>query len=181
MLFVSIGYIFVSENIKKVDTPALKVPYTQEKPENAGILFNINGNESYVYLDFNGGKITVSLQPELPVENEIYGYPLDYNVTATSDLVGEIADYLNGLELNVDGNNYRYTGAGVMEILEKQNSIDLEREIIKSICERITVSRPKVDFFAEIIENSETNLKITDCYFWDDYIVEICENLHFID
>ncbi len=180
-LFVSVGYIFVSENAKKVDSNVESVPYTQETPKNAGILFNINGSETYIYLNFDEQKITISLRPDEPFENEIYGYPLDFTVTATSDLICVMADYLNGLELDIEGENYRYTGVQIKDILATENGQEFKAKLIKSICTRSISSRPQVDFFAAIIENSQTNLNLVDCYFWDDYITDLCENLHFID
>jgi hypothetical protein len=180
-LFVSVGYIFVSENAKKVDSNVESVPYTQETPQNAGILFDINGDKTYFYLNFDENKIIVSLTPEDPFENEIYGYPLDFRVTATSDLICVMADYLNGLELEIEGENYRYTGVQIKDILATENGEDLKSKLIKSICRRILSSRPQVDFFASIIENSQTDLNLVDCYFWDDYITDLCENLYFID
>jgi hypothetical protein len=88
---------------------------------------------------------------------------------------------LNGLELDIEGENYRYTGVQIKDILGTENGQDLKSKLIKSICSRILSSRPQVDFFASIIENSQTDLNLVDCYFWDDYITDLCENLDFID
>ena len=180
-LFLSIGYIFVSKNLKKVNTKIEDVPYTQETPNNVGILFNINGDKTYAYLDFDEKKMIISLSPEEPFENEIYGYPLDFELNATTNLISEVADYLNGIVLDLEDGKYRYTGSQIKDILSEKSSKDFKTMLVKSICDRISESRIQVDFFAKIIENSQTNINILDCYFWDDYINDVCKNLYFID
>lgn len=180
-LFLGLGYVSLNEDFSKASTEKEKVPYTQEKPQNAGILFNINGEETFFFLNFEECNITVALNPEEPINNEIYGYSLDYKITANSDLLSEITDYLNGLELTILGQDYRYTGQQIKALIESDNTKRLRYKIIDAIFNRIVSNGVATDFFGLIIKKSETNLNLVDCYFWSEYLTELSKNLRYID
>ena len=180
-LFLGLGYVSLNEDFSKASTEKEKVPYTQEKPQNAGILFNINGEETFFFLNFEECNITVALNPEEPINNEIFGYSLDYKITANSDLMSEITDYLNGLELTILGEDYRYTGQQIKALIESDNTKRLRYKIIDAIFNRIVSNGVATDFFSLIIKKSETNLNLVDCYFWSEYLTELSKNLRYID
>ena len=180
-LFLGLGYVSLNEDFSKASTEKEKVPYTQEKPQNAGILFNINGEETFFFLNFEECNITVALNPEEPINNEIFGYSLDYKITANSDLLSEITDYLNGLEFTILGEDYRYTGQQIKALIESDNTKRLRYKIIDAIFNRIVSNGVATDFFGLIIKKSETNLNLVDCYFWSEYLTELSKNLRYID
>lgn len=180
-LFLGLGYVSLNGDFSKASTKKEKVPYTQEKPQNAGILFNINGEETFFFLNFEECNITVALNPEEPINNEIFGYSLDYKITANSDLLSEITDYLNGLELTILGEDYRYTGQQIKALIESDNTKRLRYKIIDAIFNRIVSNGVATDFFGLIIKKSETNLNLVDCYFWSEYLTELSKNLRYID
>lgn len=180
-LFLGLGYVSLNKDFSKASTEKEKVPYTQEMPQNAGILLNINGEETFFFLDFAECNITVALNPEEPINNEIYGYSLDYKITANSDLLSEITDYLNGLELTILGEDYRYTGQQIKALIESDNTKILRYKIIDAIFNRIVSNGVATDFFGLIIKNSETNLNLIDCYFWSEYLTVLSKNLRYID
>ena len=181
LLFLGSGYAFLNKNFSTANNETEKIPYTQQPPENAGILVEIDNTKTFFYIDFLNEKIVVSLKPEDEINDEIYGYSLDYKVNTTADLIAKITDYLNGIELTNETGKYRYTGAQINELLSTNNLESIERDIIKAINERIIINSLKVDFFSLVIQNSDTNLNIIDCYFWADYMEELCKNTHFID
>lgn len=180
-LFLGLGYVSLNKDFSKASTEKEKVPYTQEKPQNAGILFDINGEETFFFLNFEECNITVALNPEEPINNEIFGYSLDYKITANSDLLSEITDYLNGLELTILGEDYRYTGQQIKALIESDNTKRLRYKIIDAIFNRIVSNGVATDFFGLIIKKSETNLNLVDCYFWSEYLTELSKNLRYID
>lgn len=180
-LFLGLGYVSLNEDFSKASTEKEKVPYTQEKPQNAGILFNINGEETFFFLNFEECNITVALNPEEPINNEIFGYSLDYKITANGDLLSEITDYLNGLELTILGEDYRYTGQQIKALIEIDNTKRLRYKIIDAIFNRIVSNGVATDFFGLIIKKSETNLNLVDCYFWSEYLTVLSKNLRYID
>ena len=180
-IFLGIGYLFLDKSFYNTDTEIEKVPYTQQAPENAGILLEINKSKTFFYLDFQNKKLVISLKPEAEQMGEIYGYPLSYKITTTNEILGQITDYLNGIELTQEDATFRYTGAQILDLLKTNDLESLERDLIKAICKKISQNPIRVDFFALFIQKSETDLSLIDCYFWADYMDEICKNVYFID
>lgn len=180
-MFLGIGYLFLEKGFYNTDTEVEKVPYTQQAPENAGILLEINKSKTFFYLDFQNEKLVISLKPEAEQMGEIYGYPLSYKIATTNEILGQITDYLNGIELTQEDATFRYTGAQILDLLKTNDLESLERDLIKAICKKISQNSIRVDFFALVIQKSETDLSLIDCYFWADYMDEICKNVYFID
>lgn len=180
-VFVGLGYYYLNKSFTQAETKTENIPYSQEIDENVGLLFKIGTQETFLNLDFYNKKITASLTPESPTQNRIYGYPHNFTVQCDSNVLVNIIDYLNGLELIIDNEKYRYTGSQIMDLIYTQKLENHEREIVKGICEKISKQGVGTDFFADIIKNSTTDLKLTDCYFWADEISVIAANLHFID
>ncbi len=180
-VFVGMGYYYLNKSFTQTENKTENIPYSQEVNENVGVLFKIGNQEAFFNLDFFNKRIIVSLTPEKPTDSKIYGYPHDFTVQGESEVLINIIDYLNGLELTTDNEKYRYTGSQVVDLIYTQKLKDYEREIIKAICERISKQGVGTDFFADIINNSVTDLKLPDCYFWADEMSTLANNLHFID
>lgn len=182
-VFLGIGYYYLSKNLTETEIKAPNVPYYNQTPQNCGLLFEILGEETFVYLDFENSKITVSLYPQEIVEdtNEIYGYPLDFRINADVDFIADLVDYLEGIELDFENRTLRYTGVQVVDIIFADKDFELKPQILKSICEKIAENGMEKDMFLYIVENCETNLTVPDFYYWPEYIKNLCANLHIID
>ncbi len=180
-VFVGVGFFYLENSFTGADTTTESVPYKQEVTESIGILFKIESEETFINLDFYNGKIVASINPEKSFENQIYGYSNDFSVQSNDQLLVDIIDYLNGLELEIDGEMLRYTGIQTIDLIHSNKIEDYERKIITAICNKISKLGVGTDFFANIIKNSTTNLKLTDCYFWSDEMQSLAKNLHFID
>ncbi len=180
-VFVGVGYYYIDANLKPVQNETENVPYSQESPENAGVLLEIGGDKTFFYLDFESEKLFVSVMPEEVNGGEIYGYSVDYTVSANYQLLSDIVDYVGGIEMTLDDTVLRYTGIQVSELAQTNTGGELKREIIAKICEIIEQSGVALDFFANIIETADTDLTIPDCYFWEDKIDTLCQNLQIID
>jgi hypothetical protein len=180
-IFLSIGYFYLNKSLVTANTEKKNVPYTQQINENTGVLLNLGGEESFYFLDFENKRLSASLTPEEQTENEIYGYPVTFKINADTNLIALIIDYVGGVDLTLENETYRYTGLQVKDLIETTNSKDLRREVIKSICSKISENGIETDFFTKILENSDTDLKFTDCYFWAKEIDTLCQNLWFID
>jgi hypothetical protein len=109
----------------------------------------------------------------------LYGCDISGPATNAHEAVQWV--YFGYLAANKEQNGAAMSLGRVGTFLDIYLERDLKSKLIKSICSRILSSRPQVDFFASIIENSQTDLNLVDCYFWDDYITDLCENLYFID
>lgn len=180
LFFVAIGYFYLQENFTQTDTETQSVPYYQQISDNVGILFKINDDFTFLYLDFEREVLTVSISPDVD-EEEVYGYSVDYKLESDLDLVREIVDYVGGLELTVDDETLRYTGFQVVEILSTSKTQDLKRAIVNEIISKIAQNGVGTDFFVSLIENSKTDLSVWDCYYWKDGLKKLSLNPQMID
>lgn len=179
-VFLGFGYFYLNKNITDVNQNTEKIPYEQTLTENKGILLTINGRQTFVYLDFIESKTVVSLSPQTG-ENNIYGYPCDYTVIGSDELIIKIIDNVGGIELKQNGAYLRFTGLQVCEVLKRSNSNDLRKEVITAVCQNIVKYGVNKAFFTDVINNSKTNLNVTDCFFWDKHLGKVCMQLNFID
>ncbi len=178
-ILVGIGYYFINKNLKPVQTAEEKVPYTQESPQNAGVMLEIDNEKTFFYLDFDKQELYVSLTPSEEKEGKIYGYDVDFRIDTDYTVLRDIVDYVGGIELKTNDLTFRYTGVQIVELYNK--NLEQKREIIKQVCKRIANSKVALDFFSKIIENSNTDLSIPDCYFWEREFDILCRNLKIID
>ena len=81
-VLVSGGYFYLKSGFKKTDNAVSKVPYEFTKPENSGVMLDFCGDKTFVYLDFEEGKLSVIIPPSGGFESNIYGYDIDYTVLA---------------------------------------------------------------------------------------------------
>ncbi len=180
-VFVGAGYYYINKNLEPAQNNTESVPYYQQKADNAGVLFEIDGLPTFLYFDFENEKLFASINPDVADSSNIYGYTVDYTVKTDISVLGDIVDYVDGIELDIDNTVLRYTGVQVIEILSVSTSYDLKREIIKGIAFKISQNGIGADLFVSIIENSKTDLKLPDCYFWAESMSKICRNLQIID
>lgn len=181
LLFFGFGYFYLNKNIKSVNQNTENVPYRQISSENAGVLFIINGQETFVYLDFFENKITVSLSPEPSFANAIYGYSHNYTIKGNNELTETIIDNVGGIELEINGEVLRYTGLQVSDILKHTNSTELKRNIVTAIIKNIAKYGVDSSFVVNIINCSDSDLNLSKCYLWNDLLQSVCGNIHFID
>ena len=181
VIFFAVGYYYLTRNFETTVNEVENVPYTQVTEENKGILLIINNEETFINLDFYNKKITVCLLPENSENEKILGYPKNFTIEASEEVLIKIIDYIDGLELIINNEKIRCTGTQVLELFYENKIKDFERVIIKSIFERIAQKEIGVDFFTMIISNSTTDLKLKDCYFWSEEFAVLCKKIEFID
>lgn len=183
ILFLSVGFYFLnSEEEKKVQQNVSSEPYAA-KLENAGVLFKMNDSCVYFFLDFEKEFLNlIYIQKDYKIETDVYGYPIDYTINADYDVLVDIIDSVDGIDLELSEENLTYTGVQVKEILTTTvDNEQLKREITEKTIEKIAkYGFLRQDFFS-IIENSETNLTIPECYYWSDNIQKLCKNLRVIN
>lgn len=183
LVFVSGGYFYLnSQNTDKVNEEVSSVPYTYY-PDNVGILFDVLDSKILFNLDFDDETVSVINAEELKSgETEIFGYVVDYRVKADSSLVAIIVDSVSGIDIIKDGETYAYTGVQVEELITTTViNEDLKKELISEILNRISKNGFSKEDFLCIIENSKTDLTLPDCYFWEDYIMEVCKTVRFVN
>ncbi|MGN0492471.1 MAG: hypothetical protein ACI4F7_02395 [Acutalibacteraceae bacterium] len=176
-LFVGGGYFYLRKNFKEAENKVSSVPYSFSAPESKGIMLDICGSLTFLYLDFEEERLTVIVPPEKEYTDEIFGYPVDFTVTTDYRLVSAIIDYADGIELNLNGETLRYTGVQVYDILSRTvDTSELKRKIITALLEKIGENGIDGEVFGYIIQNTETDLTVPDCYYWEKYIARLCKN-----
>lgn len=178
-VFVSSGYFYLKSNIKETEKNESEIPYTSPDPENSGVMLDIAGNKTFMYFDFTDEKLSVMI-PDNIIDSSadiIYGYPVNYNIKADYKFVSDIIDFIDGINLTVNNETLRYTGVQVTEMLtHTSDDGEFKRTVLTEIMKKISEYGFKKENFIYIIENSETNLTVPDCYYWCDYMKKICKN-----
>lgn len=178
LIFMAIGFLYLESINKTVENKSEKVPYYQ-LPENKGILLDIDGSKTLIYMNFEKNNLSV-IYPDM--EEEIYDYEIDYKIKSDYKIVEEIIDILGGIDLKMSEETYNYTGAQVVDLISKTEDIEpLKKTVTEKVIEKIGERGMTLEEFVYIIENSETNLTIPDCYTWPEYMSEICKNARFIN
>ncbi len=180
-VFVGAGYYYINKSLEPVQNNTESVPYYQQKADNAGVLLEIDGLPTFLYFDFENEKLIASINPDVANSGNIYGYTVDYTVKTDISVLGDIIDYVDGIELSINDTVLRYTGVQVVELMSVSTSDDLKKAILKGIALKISQNGIGADLFLNIIEKSKTDLKLPDCYFWAESMNELCRNLQIID
>lgn len=182
-VFIGVGYYYLSQNLIKTETEVEQVPFYQESPQNVGLLLDVLGDKTFVYLDFENNKMAVSLflnESEI-TDDKIYGYSLDYKINADINFIADFVDYLEGIELTLETETLRYTGVQVADIILSDREKQFKQQIVTAILHRISQNGLGKDIFLEIIEKCETNLTVPDFYHWPDYIKKLAKNTNIIE
>lgn len=177
-VFTAGGYFYLKSNMKETENNVSQVPYSSPSPENSGILLDISGSRTFFYLDFEKEKLTVIIPQEgYIITDNLFGYPINYRVEADYSFVADIIDFTDGIELPSNDGLLRYTGVQITAMLETAaDTSELKREIISAVIEKISQRGFERENFLYIIENTETNLTVPDCYYWSDHIAELCKD-----
>ena len=184
MLGSSYLYLEISLNSAETDANESNVPYASPLPDSAGILLSLPDESGYlIYLNFSTDSITVAKIEELQENAESYfGYPVNFTIVTDYNHLANLIDRLGGIELEDSGETFRYTGFQVLERIDSDYlNNDLKREVIRKFFEAVSLSGISKEDFIYIIENTETDITVPDCYYWPPYIAQMAENLQFIN
>ncbi len=183
MFFIGIGYFYLEKSFSALtENIAENVPYYQETPQNSGILFEIYGEKTFLYLDFQNSKISAILYPYNNEDDDnIYGYTIDYKINTSLDFIADLVDYLEGIDLTIDNETLRYTGVQVEDIILEDKEKIHKPNILKAILQKVAKNGIGKDMLLHIVETSETNLTVPDFYLWPEYIKNISGNLQIVD
>ena len=184
MIGSSYLYLEISLNSAQTDTNESRIPYASPLPDDVGLLITLPSGSGYmIFLNFKGDSISIAQIDNIEkVEKEYYGYPVSFKIDADYDLLIGLIDRAGGIELYEGGETLRYTGYQIIDKIQttSQNQ-ELIREVFRRYFDKISEVGITKEDFLYIIEESETDLTVPDCYYWPPYIGEIAENLHFIN
>lgn len=169
--------MYLQNSFKETENKVSSVPYSFSAPENKGVMLNICGSLTFLYLDFDEERLKVIIPPEAEYEGEIFGYPIDFTVKTDYSFVSQLVDCADGIELNMNGETLRYTGVQIADILSRTvDTSKLKREIITTLFKKIGENGIDGEFFSFLVENTDTEITVPDCYYWEKYIAKLCKN-----
>lgn len=182
LIFVCSGYLYIKHEFQPAKTSEESIPYYKSVPENTGILFDICGDRTLCYMDFEKGSMNLIFDTGSALVGErLYGYKINYTVNGDYSLLAGIIDIIGGIELESEGELLRHTGVQITDILSKTyDRKDLRLKIITKIIEKVSEKGFQKKDFLYIIENSETNLTVPDSYYWSEHIKVVCGEVKII-
>ena len=164
IIFIGVGYLYLNRELKPTENKTESVPYYPEAPESAGVMFDICGDQTLCYMNFEDGSLNILFDTEqTAVGDTLYGYSVDYLIEGDYDLLSVIIDIAGDI------------------LSRTTDREELRRKIISKIIEKIRETGFQKADFLYIIENSNTNLTVPDCYYWSDYITDLCTNARIIN
>ncbi len=176
-LFVGGGYLYLQKSFKETENKVSSVPYSFSAPEDKGIMLDVCGSLTFFYLDFEDERLTVIIPPGTEYEEEIFGYPIDFTVKTDYGFVAAAVDSADGIELNINGETLRFTGVQVADILSRTvDTSELKRQIITALLNKIGENGIDGEFFTFLVESTDTDITVPDCYYWEKYISKLCKN-----
>lgn len=181
VVFFAVGYSYLTVSQKKpvTDNSVPSVPY-YSSPENAGIMLRIASMKTVFYLDFEEESVTAIFADTIsPQDNKIYGYDIDFTVSDDMELLIFLVDKFGGIDIEFEEETLNYTGVQVVELLN--SNPEYRRTVTQKIIEKIAEYGLCPEDFLYIIENSETNLTLPDCYLWSKHIAKICNNVRYVN
>ena len=176
-LFVGGGYFYLRQNFKEAENKVSSVPYSFSAPENKGIMLSVCDSLTFLYLDFGEERLKVIIPPGTEYDGEIFGYPIDFTVKTDYRFVSKLIDCADGIELDISGETLRYTGVQISDILSRTvDASELKRKIIITLLEKIGENGLDSEFFDFLVESTDTDITVPDCYYWEKYIMKLCKN-----
>ena len=179
-VFIGTGYLYLEGSTSKTDNGAEQVPY-YSVPQNCGVVIEVGGDLTFLYLAFEDGRIIVVPKGE-EADFLRYGYTVDYLLSTNFKMVAGLVDRLGGIDIAKDTEVYSYTGTQVENLLSFSSEIYNDKIIVlQGLLQKIAEVGLTADDLLYIISQSETKLTLPDCYFWAEHLKNICKNAVFID
>lgn len=185
VVFFAAAYGYLQANLDKPQQAEIKdytVPYStppQDKcvvcafPSGSALLISLNFTEDCIYL--------ANLDDYDFAADSYYGYNVDFTVNLDYEAIAGIIDRIGGINLEASGEILRYTGVQITEILSVNDEEELKTEIITAIFETISKNGFSNSDFVYIIENSNTDLTVPDCFYWSESFSDMCRRVWFIN
>lgn len=179
-VFLGTGYLYLEGSTNSTDNEVEQVPY-YSVPQNSGVIIEVGGDLTFLYLAFEDGRIIVVPRGE---QDDFlrYGYTVDYVLSTNFKMVAGLVDRLGGIDIVKDTEVYSYTGTQVENLLTFSDEIYGDKIIVlQGLLQKISEVGLTADDLLYIISQSETKLTLPDCYFWAEHLKNICKNAVFID
>lgn len=183
------GFAFALTRVKPlvgVAVPKEDVPYEPQTdyPQDTTLFFELEDGSSFcLRLRFKDSVIdAIVLQEGQKEAFERYGFYADETFFCSYSFIMDFVDTIDGITLDIFGNEMRYTGVQVCNILAvNKNDTATKVKVLKAIFNKIH----KIGFSSEILysimNNTENTLSVPDCYGWTDFLGEMCNCYNFVN
>ena len=186
VIMIGSSYLYLEFSLKSAETDRSddSIPYAAPLPDSAGLLVTLPDYTGYLcYLNFRDENICISkIENTSETQKSYNGYTVSYKIEADYRFIANMIDRLGGIELYDSGETLRYTGMQILNKVEKDpENTDYKKEIIRKFFDMVALNGMTRADFVYIIENTNTDITIPDCYYWPPYIKKIAKNLQFMD
>ncbi|MBR7132472.1 MAG: hypothetical protein IKD04_02975 [Clostridia bacterium] len=179
-VFIGAGAAMLYSPPRAAQNEASSVPYYTAYPESVGVLFDIAGQKTFFDLDFERQLLSVVYNQDADLPE--YGYSVDYRITADYSLVGDIIDMAGGIDYDNGKETLALTGVQAVELLSTTpDDGTLHRKITEGTLAAIAERGLTANDLLHIIEKSETDLTVPDCYSWPEYIKALCKGIRVVN
>ncbi|MBR3960599.1 MAG: hypothetical protein IKK13_00100, partial [Clostridia bacterium] len=163
-----------------------KVPYYEsEAPVSYGMLFSFfEGQSVYLNFDMEHEQTTVLLLANGAQKSEIEsaGYEVDAVFLANHDFLATFIDRLGGIEFSTkEDGTLNFTGVQVTAELSTSNSVELRRNIIKALLNKVKAAGVTAADMLFLIEENETDVSYPQVYLLPETINKALKMVSFIN
>ncbi len=187
LVFLGSSYAYLKTNLgseskQQAEVKDYTVPY-ERIPDDKGIMFVAPDNSGILaYLCFTDSAIRlVNIEYYDESQSEYFGYEVDFTVKTDFELIAGIIDRVGGINLEKDGQILRYTGVQIIDMISVNYDANIKTQIISAVFTQISKNGFSKEDFVYIIENSDTNLTVPDCYYWPDRIADMSRRVGFVN
>lgn len=96
-------YFYLHRSLKPAEGQASEIPYSFSLPDNKGLLFDIAGNRTFVYLDFENERMNVIIPQAESFDPTDFGYSGDFELRGELPVLAALIDYAGGITLQENG------------------------------------------------------------------------------
>ena len=176
------GFVFALTRVKPlvgVSVPKDDVPYEPQSdyPADTTLLFNFeDGYALCLRLQFQKNFIDAMFLKESQTELfETYGFYPSETVNCSYSFIMDFIDTIDGITLDIFGEEMRYTGVQVCNIIAVNNNhTETKIKVLKAIFNKIYKIGFSSDALYCIMNNTDNTLSVPDCYGWTDLIGKMC-------
>ena len=183
------AFVFVLTRTKplvSISVPKDDVPYEAEPeyPADTTLFFTFeDGFSLCVSLKFKEGFISA-----LFLENagkkafENFGFYPSETIHFSYASLMDFIDTIDGITLDIFGEEMRYTGVQVCNIIAvNKDHVETKVKILKAVFNKIYKIGFSSDALYSIMNNTENTLSVPDCYGWTDYLGDLCNRYNIVN
>lgn len=74
IIFIGVGYLYLNRELKPTENKTESVPYYPEAPESAGVMFDICGDRTLCYMNFEDGSLNILFDTDKTITNYMRKY-----------------------------------------------------------------------------------------------------------